>query len=92
MNQLLSAATVKTRKPHKCSGCLEVIQSGTEVELQVVKNNDGIANVYICSRCQEWIENHNWNEHFDEDGCPEGGIKEEMKGCCCEFCRGRVEG
>lgn len=91
---VLSDGYVKTRKSHKCVGCLEIIPTGTKVYHQTCVD-DGIYDVYMCDSCRDWcsnMENKNYatgetikgcEDCFESESAFEGYIRE------CKIDRGR---
>ena len=50
---------VKTRKQHRCLGCLENFPAGTEMLAQTNIGDGRIYTIYICEECEEFMsENH----------------------------------
>ncbi len=73
--ETISDKKVKTRKEHKCWGCMESIQIGTSV-LRVTSVDGGeIASVYWCDRCADFLTTVDWAEDGFAFGellqCPE---------------------
>jgi RNase P subunit RPR2 len=74
----LNSKKVKTRKPHICHGCQELIPANTEnVDTQTIANEGTVYTIYNCKRCDDWI-NKNPN-YFDDNEWNEGDIKTAMK-------------
>ena len=46
---------IKTRKEHRCHGCLEIIPKGTDVYSQT-NVFDGIVTIYMCDKCLTWCD------------------------------------
>jgi flavoprotein len=57
MPEFIRDGIVKTRKPHKCHGCLEVIPKGTKVYSQTCVEDDRIYTIYMCDACLEYCGN-----------------------------------
>ncbi len=73
MCEVLSSKVVKTRKPHKCWGCVRVIPIGTEV-LRVVSIDMGISSAYWCADCEKVID-----ERHDGEACySQGDLREDL--------------
>ena len=65
----------KTRKPHMCFGCLEIIPVGSPAHVQV--NNDmGIWRIYTHPACEEIIRG--MDMHYDDDYV-EGCVRTELE-------------
>lgn len=62
MQETLTNKWVKTRKPHKCYGCLKTFPVGTEMRLIVSVNTEGINSTYLCQHC----DNHSQNWTRDD--------------------------
>lgn len=83
MVNVLRDGYVKTRKPHKCHGCQEIIPTGTTVYHQTCIY-DGIYTIYMCDACQEWCSQQG-RDRVCQD-CPEnemafeGYVKECKQG------------
>ena len=52
---LISDKKVKTRKMHKCWGCLESIPIGTSTTRITSVDGGEIASVYWCDRCEKFL-------------------------------------
>ena len=59
----------KTRKPHKCFGCLRTIPKGSEAYLQVGCNSEIIHSFYLHTFCEKVIETLDWNDDSLDEGC-----------------------
>jgi len=51
MSDLLSYGVVKTRKSHKCFGCLASIPQGANAERNVCRGDNGLYTIYLCLDC-----------------------------------------
>lgn len=51
MSDLLSYGVVKTRKSHKCFGCLTPIPQGANAEQNVCRGDSGLYTIYLCEDC-----------------------------------------
>lgn len=58
MVELLRTKHVKTRKPHKCFACLEEFPAGTEMQVSTNVDDGHIYNLYICEKCEEFMNKH----------------------------------
>jgi predicted RNA-binding Zn-ribbon protein involved in translation (DUF1610 family) len=65
MVDVLADGIVKTRKPHKCHGCQEVIPAGTMVYRQTCVD-DGIYTIYMCDSCRKWCANQVTYVHYTD--------------------------
>ena len=63
---------VKTRKPHECFACLEIIPIGAEVDCQTCAD-DTIYSLYTCEECQSLLEKYPDNYFDDIDDTFEHG-------------------
>jgi len=54
----------KSRKDHKCEGCLELIPKGSELFKLVGRWADGFYHVKLCFKCNEFICKH--SRDFEE--------------------------
>jgi hypothetical protein len=65
----------KTRKPHRCFGCLEMIPIGSPAHVQVNADGGKIDRFYTHTTCQRIIDNMDlrYGDEIDE-GC----VVEEM--------------
>ncbi len=67
----------RTRKDHKCWGCLEKIPTGSRA-LYVAGTVDGeFGAAYYCEKCDEFMTNH--PDYFDGDGVSAGEIGEARR-------------
>ena len=56
MPELISEQQVKrTRKPHRCHGCQEVIPPGSEATVSTC-TDENIYTLYFCKTCAEWMK------------------------------------
>ena len=69
---IVSDKKVKTRKPHKCWGCMEDIPTGATVQAVTSVDGGKIATVYWCDRCADFITKVDWGE----DGWEFGELKQ----------------
>lgn len=68
---------VKTRKPHRCFGCNEIIPAKTEdVQFTTIANDGSVYTNYTCTRCEEWINKN--RDYFECGEFYRGDIKEAM--------------
>ena len=77
--ELVRDGNVKTKKDHKCHGCLSVIYKNTEVYRQVVAGEGTVETLYMCDDCKDYCKNKNCNDCYMSEGAHEGYIKECMK-------------
>ena len=62
---------VKTRKAHKCFGCLRLLPMGTSMKYITNLSDDGFFSFYMCDICIEEVVA--WPEWTD-DGINEGDV------------------
>lgn len=55
----------RTRKPHRCSGCLETIPAGSKATYHAWANGN-FGYYYLCVVCQEYADKH--DDYLDCDG------------------------
>lgn len=70
MTEVLTDKQVKTRKPHKCWGCLKKFPSGTTMRVVVSVDRDGINQFYFCQHCDNHSEKwsiEDWESTFPGD-------------------------
>lgn len=69
---VLKSKTVKTRKPHRCEGCLKEFPPGTEMTVAtVVPDDGGIVSEYWCSHCERHSRDY---DHSDWDSFRPGDV------------------
>lgn len=74
---ILDSRKVKTRKPHMCHGCQQLIPANTEnVDTQTVAYDGTVHTNYNCKRCDDWIKKN--RDYFNGEWY-EGDIREAMK-------------
>lgn len=54
MSNIIDQHIVKTRKPHRCFGCLEMMPTGSSVERCTIVDGDQIYANYLCEDCVEF--------------------------------------
>jgi hypothetical protein len=69
-------STVKTRKDHKCDGCLVTIPKSDKVDICQGKNENGFYKIYICNDCSDHISKYN---DLYRDGWVTGEIGHDRK-------------
>lgn len=70
----LTLKTVKTRKSHKCWGCVKEYPSGTEMTYSVAVDQGYFSTAYWCKECEEILDKL---EHWEtEEGFAFGELKE----------------
>ena len=52
--EIIRSGVVKTRKPHRCVGCLGLIPTGTTVRFTVAKDMGQLDTAYYCPVCEEY--------------------------------------
>lgn len=73
MSELLRQDTVKTRKPHRCWGCLDTIPVGTMTRVDVSIDMGQVFSCYFCEICDKFdYENH---PTYDDEGLCKGEMK-----------------
>ncbi len=71
--QNLADKKVKTRKPHRCHGCIDIIPTGTTVRYTANVDGGRVAGAYWCDRCDAFMDTL---PALDlEDGITEGEFK-----------------
>ena len=66
----------KTRKPHRCFGCMGIIQAGSPAHVQV--NDDmGVGSIYTHPYCEDIIREM-MDEYDDYDSYSEGCVVEYL--------------
>ena len=55
-SEFFNSKTVRTRKPHRCSGCNKVIPTGSQAEYCAGKYDRDFFSYYACENCQRLIE------------------------------------
>lgn len=57
MPELISEQPIKkTRKSHRCHGCLEMIPVGSEALASTSVDGEKIYTLYFCRSCAEWLK------------------------------------
>lgn len=70
MTKILRETIIKkTRKPHKCFGCMRTIPKGSEAYLQVGCNLETVHSFYLHTYCEKIIENYDWSDDSLDEGC-----------------------
>lgn len=77
MDGILRDGKVKTRKNHKCHGCLELIPKGTEIYSQTFRYEGKLYTIYECKTCQDWCKG--CRDCYDSEDAFEGFKKECMR-------------
>jgi hypothetical protein len=72
---ILRDGIVKTRKDHKCHGCLCIIPKGSEVYSQT-NTSDSIFTLYMCDDCINFCKKHKCNECMQMEEAYVGYVKE----------------
>lgn len=72
---ILKDGYVKTRKDHKCHGCLKVIPKGSKVYSQT-NVSDGIYTLYICDDCINFCSSRKCSECIQMEEAFEGYVSE----------------
>ena len=78
MTTTLRDGIVKTRKEHKCHGCLEKIPKGTNTYSQTIVDDD-IYTIYMCDDCKDYCKNKKCTDCYTLEQAYEGYIKECKK-------------
>lgn len=76
---LIRDGEVKTRKEHKCHGCLKLIPKGTVVYSQTGTDGKSIYTIYTCDDCRNYCDDCQECQEMEE--AYEGYVKE------CRSCR-----
>lgn len=71
----LSNKTVRTKKPHRCFSCLRLFPTNTKMNYWTGIYENDFSAVYSCMAC---VEIMNMRQDPDEDGFPEGYVKEML--------------
>ena len=77
MSDIIDERTVKTRKPHQCFGCREVIPTGSTVLRSTIVDGGEIYATYLCDDCVEF--NKTLPSDYWMDGCYYEGDLAEAK-------------
>ncbi len=72
---ILKDGIVKTRKDHKCHGCLKIILKGSEVYSQT-NVSDGIFTLYMCDECINFCKSHKCDDCLQMEEAFEGYVNE----------------
>ncbi len=57
MPELITEQLVKkTRKPHRCHGCMEIIPVGSEALVNTCTDGGEIYTLYFCKSCTDWLK------------------------------------
>lgn len=78
MPDLISEQAIKkTRKPHRCHGCLEVIPAGSEALANTNTDSGEIYTLYFCVACRDWLKSEcrECRMCYEDPGMMEGDIK-----------------
>ena len=86
MNEVISDATVKTRKNHICLGCLQSFPPGSIMHKQTNIFEGSIGSVYTCPACEElkkyidpedgwWMEGYTHDAIEGTDESPESYLE-----------------
>ncbi len=76
MATLLGQAFVKTRKEHKCHGCLKIIPIGTKDVLTQTIADERVETLYMCNDCQKYCFDKNCRECIVCEEAYAGYVKE----------------
>ncbi len=79
MMNIIKDGMIKTRKEHKCHGCLEVIPKGTVIYSQTNVYDGKIYTLYMCSHCNDYCKLKNCKECYELEDAFAGFIKECMR-------------
>ena len=61
MCEQIAAKQVKTRKEHRCFGCLTKFPAGTSMSAETNVGDGHIYTIYICDGCKEFMSKyHEW--------------------------------
>ena len=64
----LSSKVVKTRKPHRCYGCLRLFPSRRKLTYTVCADAGEIVDGYICVPCNKEYHREGWRDgYYDGD-------------------------
>ena len=68
MSNVIDQHIVKTRKPHRCFGCLEMIPAGANVDRSTIVDGALIYTAYLCEDCVEFSETLP-SDYWTDNGC-----------------------
>lgn len=54
---ILKVKSIKSKVPHKCSGCLRTFPEDTKMIYEAVASNGTVNSIYICNSCHNVIKN-----------------------------------
>jgi hypothetical protein len=76
---VLRSGIVKTRKDHRCHGCLALIPKGTKVYSQTSVDDD-IYTLYVCDECRKWCNERKCTECMQNEEAYPGHVRECRQG------------
>ena len=80
----LSHQLVKTRKRHRCWGCVDVFPAGTMMHRMVYKDG-GLVTTYCCEPCQQYVDEACKRDRYLElDGFEWGWVRESKQEAALE--------
>lgn len=74
MAECISEKKVKTRKRHRCHGCLSIFPAKTEMISSVNTDGGEIYTLYFCKDCYEYIEKY--PKEFEDGEIYPGDVRE----------------
>jgi len=75
VSDVIRSGVVKTRKEHKCHGCLEEMPIGSKVQATTFVD-DGIYTIYMCDKCISWCNARKCRECIEMESAFEGYIRD----------------
>lgn len=70
---------VKTKKEHRCWGCLEKFLKGSMMTVNSSVDSGQFNRVYFCDSCIEYLEKHKRENNYYSDGIDLGFVKESKE-------------
>lgn len=73
-------SVVKTRKPHRCWGCLEIIPAGTRVWSETSAYDGTVGTIYMCDPCNAYWTSAAFRKRVKDEGWEYDEIEEGQIG------------
>jgi hypothetical protein len=73
---ILRSGVAKTRKDHRCHGCMNMAHAGTYVYFETYTYDGEINTIYMCDECKDYCKNHKCNDCMVMETATEGYIHE----------------
>lgn len=77
MSRNIRSKEVKTRVAHKCFGCNRLFLAGTKMHVDIIAEDLGIWDCYLCNTCYEIACNLEYNDGFCRGELLEDALNKE---------------